>query len=162
MPQGYISENLARACAGGPCSTEQSSTYHVFPASYAVDGITTADFVQNLWCTHTTASHNTWWRVDFGVSRRVQTVRIYNRGSDVFSRLEGFSISVGESTDWRLNSLCAQNQPAPGAPSYVADVPCVGQGRYLHVVIIGTSKMLTLCEVQVFGPGCEQVNDWQS
>lgn len=65
------------------------------------------------------------------------------------SRLSGFSIFLGGSTDWRQNTACATGQPAPGPPSLVATIPCVGDGRYLHVVLPGKTEYLTLCEVEI-------------
>jgi hypothetical protein len=45
--------------------------------------------------------------------------------------------------------ICASKDP-PVGDGATEVFPCAGQGRYLVVLLEGTSKMLTLCEVEVF------------
>ena len=58
-------------------SAKQSTTYQVSSASRAVDGNTATAYVFGS-CTHTSDS-NGWWRVDFGKTARVYSVKITNR-----------------------------------------------------------------------------------
>ena len=45
--------------------------------------------------------------------------------------------------------ICASQDPAVGA-GVTQEFTCGGQGRYLVVLLEGTGKILTLCEVEVY------------
>ena len=65
-------------------STAQSSTVNYAYASRAVDGNTATSWGSGS-CTHTN-SESGWWRVDFGKTARVHSVRITNRGKLIHIR----------------------------------------------------------------------------
>lgn len=67
-----------------------------------------------------------------------------------FQRLDGFSIYLGNASDWASNTVCASGQLGPRGPSLFSDFTCIGQGRYLFIVIPNRSEYLTLCEVEVY------------
>ena len=46
-------------------------------------------------------------------------------------------------------AICASQDPSVGA-GVTQEFTCGGQGRYLVVLLEGTDKILTLCEVEVF------------
>ena len=64
------------------------------------------------------------------------------------NRLSNFEVKVGNTDSWDANTKCGgQHSVAQGQ---TLDVSCSGEvGRYVFVVIPGSSKTLTLCEVEV-------------
>lgn len=151
--------NLARACNGAgetsvPCPAFQSSLYPGGDASNANDGITSTDWSQTSRCTHTEAfsplwgSDGPWWYVDLQRSVIITSVRVFNRHR-FETRLDGFSILVGNSTDWHECTACAVNLPGPNDPDFV-EIDCNGHGRYVHIVL-PRFGILTLCEVEITG-----------
>ncbi|XP_078666825.1 fucolectin-like isoform X2 [Branchiostoma floridae x Branchiostoma belcheri] len=129
----------------------QSSTALGGVASRAVDGNRFSRFSGNS-CTHTQTESNPWWRVDLGSSQCVAWVRIYNREDCCQERLDGFTVHVGDNPDVLANPTC------PGGPFSISrrtnnkGINCGGlTGRYVGVALRGSGRVLTLCEVQVFG-----------
>ena len=127
-------------------SSDHSSQY--FSSSAAVDGnsiSSSRDF------THTLTSTDPWWMVDFQESRAISVVRVYNRMDCCPERLEGFEIRVGNSPDsWTEASVCAAGIRAPTASdNFLVNVSCQAEGRYLFIVLPGSSKILSLTEVRV-------------
>ncbi len=107
-------------------------------------------------CTHTTASNDPWWRVDFGREVKVTGLLVYNR-ADNLERLQGFSVYVGNNVvDVLVNAACAVNQNAPLSCPYKGNVTCDApvSGQYLYIFLEGTSRVLSLCEVQGQGYFC--------
>ena len=98
---------------------------------------------------HTTNVANSWWRVDFGVSRRIQRVQIQNRqDSNTFSRIVGAQIMIGDFTTVSLNLQCGSALSGSSA-NYVTT--CDQAGRYLYVFMPRVS-MLHFSEHEAFGP----------
>lgn len=61
---------------------KQSSTFEIYVAKYAVDGIRGTNLMQDL-CSHTLGGdNNPWWMVDLQAVHYIKTVRILNRGMD--------------------------------------------------------------------------------
>ena len=151
------SENLARACGADgmqPCPTTQSSTYVTWDSSKAVDGDTNTNW-NGLSCTHTSfyvVDNNPWWRVDLERTRSVMSVKIWNRGDCCSDRLEGFEVWIGDdASSYSANLRCSTGGTAPLTSPYEVRVDCIGTGRYLFVALPGSNKILTLCEVEVYG-----------
>jgi len=135
--------------------TLQSSTDFAATADRAADGNLQTNFDDGS-CSHTFLESDPWWRVDLGAGSRVIAVRVYNRQDCCSERLNDFFVYVGDSA-----SLTPDSVPCAGpvsAPQHFADVQCVGSGRYLHIALKGSNRLLTLCEVQVF----EVRSAWQS
>ncbi|XP_066275447.1 polycystin-1-like protein 2 [Branchiostoma lanceolatum] len=127
----------------------QSSTDHGGVPGRAVDGNRDAHYQDGASCTHTRANSNTWWYVDLGSARSVGKVIIVNRQDCCSERLDPFRVHVGNSTTVALNPSCGDEQSA-GSNSTVA-VECAGlPGRYVGVLLPGKSRILTLCEVEVY------------
>ena len=122
------------------------------PSSRAVDGNTDTAFASNS-CTHTDCcAPLPWWRVDFGKTALVYTVKITNRGDCCGARLSDFNVRVGDSNIGRgeENTACGMNIGVPqgGTSTFVCDPRLYG--RYLYIQS-NLKEYLTLCEVQVFG-----------
>ncbi|KAK9514331.1 hypothetical protein VZT92_027806 [Zoarces viviparus] len=131
----------------------QSDRYeHVFgAASNAIDGNREANFHLGS-CTHTDQETNPWWRVDLLESYIVTSVTITNRGDCCKNRLNGAKIHIGNSLEnnGAANPLAGKLRTDPGKSVTLTFTERV-QGRYVTVVVPGSQKILTLCEVEVFG-----------
>ena len=93
-----------------------------------------------------------WWRVDFGGTAVVYSMKITNRGDCCGERLSDFNVRVGDSHIGRgeQNALCKQNLSVPlgGTSTFICYPPM--HGRYLYIQT-NLNAALTLCEVEVFG-----------
>jgi hypothetical protein len=101
-------------------------------------------------CSQTWKEASPWWRVDLEVPRLVVSVRVYNRIDCCREALEGFEIRVGNWPTWENNPVCASGVAVPPDPRWV-DVDCQGDGRFVFIVLPGTGRSLSLCEVEVTG-----------
>lgn len=83
----------------------------------------------------------------------VKNVTIYNRVDCCDDRLDGYSLYVGNTSDWRQNVACAEGLPAPmnPPPNNFAVVPCHGVGRYLHLVIPREGAVINVMEIMASG-----------
>ncbi|XP_065051586.1 uncharacterized protein LOC135681186 isoform X2 [Rhopilema esculentum] len=148
-PVGYKCRALGNIALGK--ATAQTSTCSYGYSPRAVDGDTRTSWIYDS-CTHTCEGTSNWWRVDFGKSSLVHSVKITNRGDCCGSRLSDFNIRIGNSTTGNgdNNSACTVNQGiAQGATKTFLCRPRI-YGRYLYVQS-NITPGLTLCEVQVFG-----------
>nr|XP_034315266.1 neurogenic locus notch homolog protein 2-like [Crassostrea gigas] len=132
---------------------EQSSTYHEYNASYAVDGNRETNFLVHV-CTHTAdGDTNPWWRVDLMAVYYITSVRILNRGTDangdVSFRLEDVTVTVGW-TKSDISTPCG-SFAGPGTASQLVVIDCTTSPRGRFVKISKTTQYLSLCEVDVFG-----------
>ncbi|XP_066297372.1 fucolectin-4-like [Branchiostoma lanceolatum] len=103
-------------------------------------------------CTQTDGrgESNPWWRVDLGSSQSVGRVVVTNRKDCCSDRLEGFTVYVGDSPELLSNPTCGGPQSVVGKD--VITVNCGGlTGRYVGIALSGDGRILTLCEVEVFG-----------
>ena len=148
-------ERSCGASGSDACSASHVSDYVTagYTASVALDG----DLNLFSHTSGTTFQDPTWWRLDFGRSMTVTKVTVYNRINTVaiMQRLDGFTITVGESPSVDVNAVCASNQIAPTVAPYRAEVTCPTPlpGRYVHISIYGPSRILSLAEVLVTGCG---------
>ncbi|XP_066283953.1 uncharacterized protein [Branchiostoma lanceolatum] len=127
----------------------QSSTAARAAPGRAVDGNDSPVWVGES-CTHTTNERDPWWRVDLGTSQSVGRVVVTNRKDCCSERLEGFRVYVGDNSDVTANPTCGGPQSVVGKD--VIAVNC-GRltGRYVGIALTGAGRILTLCEVKVFG-----------
>nr|XP_055073702.1 uncharacterized protein LOC129453464 isoform X2 [Misgurnus anguillicaudatus] len=122
----------------------QSSTAYGWEASNAIDNLP-------LTCTHTDTSDNPWWRLDLLDSYYISTVVITNRKDCCEERLNGAEIRIGNSLENNGN-----NNPRYAVLNGVAagqsvSVSCHNMnGRYVNVIIPGSSKILSLAQVEVY------------
>ncbi|XP_051981773.1 uncharacterized protein LOC127643188 [Xyrauchen texanus] len=145
---GYLLGNLA---IGG--NATQSSTYLSWFAGQAIDGNRGFNTQANTACSSTNNESNPWWRVDLNYAYIVNTVVISNI-TCCPERIIGAEIRIGNSLEnnGNNNPICAviPSIPADNSSKY----SCGGmQGRYVNLIIPGNMKMLTLCEVEIYGEG---------
>ncbi|KAL0189885.1 hypothetical protein M9458_016984, partial [Cirrhinus mrigala] len=103
-------------------------------------------------CSSTNNETNPWWRLDLHDVYRVSEVVITNRKDCCADRIKGAEIRIGSSLENNGNSnpLCAVIPAIPAGESY--NYSCGGmEGRYVNLIIPGDWKVLTLCEVEVYG-----------
>eukprot|EP00058_Branchiostoma_floridae_P019989 XP_002605479.1 hypothetical protein BRAFLDRAFT_92896 [Branchiostoma floridae] len=109
----------------------QSTVVECKVAGLVVDGNTNTDYYAGS-CQHNDINeHNPSWWVDLGKSFMINRVVIFNRQDCCSERLNPFNIHIGESNQVVTN------------PKWMT-------GRYVGVLLPGSSRTLTLCEVQVF------------
>ncbi|XP_078603281.1 uncharacterized protein LOC144877248 [Branchiostoma floridae x Branchiostoma japonicum] len=124
-------------------------------ASRAVDGNTDTNYSHGS-CTHTVLAGETnpsWW-VDLGQSYVIDRVLIFNRQDCCQERINPFNIHIGDSDQVSTNPWCGGNHQM-NLYQLSISVSCQGmKGRYVGVRLPGPSRVLTLCEVQVFLGRC--------
>ncbi|XP_065150139.1 uncharacterized protein [Paramisgurnus dabryanus] len=122
----------------------QSSTYSTFEAARALDTSLST-------CTITDTTKNPWWRVDLLDSYYISRVVVTNRADCCVGRIDGAEIHIGNSlvNNGNNNTRCGLlNDVALGQ---VVSVSCCDiQGRYVNIIIPGSSKVLSMCDVKVF------------
>jgi hypothetical protein len=118
--------------------TSQSSEGWSGGPSRAVDGNAAQSYGSGT-CTHTTNSGKPWWKLDFGSSKTVVKVQVWNRSDCCASRLNGVQVKVGSSVCGTLTSSTSTQT-----------VTCNKKGSSL-VMQMPRSDYLTLCEVKVTG-----------
>lgn len=133
-------------------ATKNEPIYHGRPSSKAVDGSTATNWLSYS-CTHTSCCNPLpWWRVDFGKTAIIYSVKITNRGDCCGARLSNFNIRIGDNGAGRggHNKACKKHVGVPqgGTTKFVCKPRLYG--RYLYIQT-NVEKDLTLCEVQAFG-----------
>ncbi|XP_051872038.1 fucolectin-like [Pristis pectinata] len=148
MPAIYVGGRAQANVALGGKAT-QSSTQFSADAHRAIDG-------SNNWngkmgsCTETKPSRNPWWTVNLKRVYTVSTVRITNRMDCCSNELLGAELRIGNSvrSNANDNKLCGKVTTVTESYTFI----CRGfTGQYVNIVIPGHNKVLTLCEVEVFG-----------
>ncbi|XP_020359423.1 uncharacterized protein LOC109906205 [Oncorhynchus kisutch] len=129
----------------------QSSLYGDGQANNVIDGNRESNY-HKISCTHTEQETNPWWRVDRSSRSRVTAVTFTNRGDVVPERLDGAEICIGNSLEnTGINNLrCVVIHHIPAGETYTFQCNEM-EGQYVVVVIPGQNKILTLCEVEVYG-----------
>ncbi|XP_068592335.1 uncharacterized protein [Cebidichthys violaceus] len=104
-------------------------------------------------CSHTVKQTNPWWRVDLLESYIVTSVIITNRGDCCENTINGARIHIGNSLvgNGAANPLFGTIPSARLGESVTLTFPQGVEGRYVTVVLPGSNKSLTLCEVEVYG-----------
>nr|XP_055075063.1 fucolectin-like [Misgurnus anguillicaudatus] len=127
----------------------QSSTYRRVAAN-AIDSLP-------LTCIRTLPSDNPWWRVDLLHSYIISRVVITNRPDCCVGRLSGAEIHIGNSLEnnGNDNPRCAVLDDIPLGQSL--SVYCDNmEGQYVNLIIPGSSKILSICEVEVYEKDLEK------
>ncbi|KAI8502525.1 hypothetical protein Bbelb_201130 [Branchiostoma belcheri] len=128
----------------------QTSTSSGGVANHAVDGNTDGRWDVGS-CTHTieVTSNPTWW-VDLGHPYQIDRVVVFNRQDCCWERLNPFNIHIGDSDQVSTNPKCGGDHQINVNHQFIS-VRCQPmRGRYVGVRLPGQSRVLTLCEVQVF------------
>ena len=125
----------------------QSSTCCGGVPERAVDGDTNDDYGKGS-CTHTETSTDPWWRVQLPGRHMITEVVLYNRSTNR-GRLSPVYVYVQESRP-SIDILCGSY-----TNSYMAMLnftcPALLKGDVLWVEVRVTYKVLTICEVKVYG-----------
>ncbi|XP_067301120.1 uncharacterized protein [Pseudorasbora parva] len=144
----YGKDNLAK---GG--NVTQSSTYGSWIAGQAIDS--KPGFTQpQLACSSTTNQTDPWWRLDLRHIYRVSNVLVTNRNDCCPEHMNGAEIRIGNSLEnnGNNNPVCAVISSIPAG--VLSNYTCNDmEGRYVNLIIPGDSRILTLCEVEVYGEG---------
>lgn len=132
----------------------QSDRYeHMFGAAYnAIDGNRNSVFAADS-CTHTDKQTNPWWRVDLLDSYIITSIEVTNRGDCCSQRLNGVQIYVGNTLedDGLRNPIVGSIATiAAGSTAKLSFTDRV-EGRHVILVLPGINRILTLCEVEVYG-----------
>ncbi|XP_071083838.1 receptor-type tyrosine-protein phosphatase epsilon-like [Haliotis cracherodii] len=133
---------------GRTCNQSSTLNYNAtnYGAGLAVDGSATTNATSTpLTCAHTKQERDPTWTVNLNTSRpeRIQHIRLYLR-DNLQERSNGMEILVGSQMCYNWSST---EHPPP-----TADVTCRQPltGNTVTIRIPGSSKFLTLCEVQIF------------
>ncbi|KAI2644306.1 Fucolectin-6 [Labeo rohita] len=121
-------------------------------ASNAIDGNLDSHFHHGS-CTHTDSQNDPWWRLDLLDEYVVTSIIITNRKDCCPERLDGAEIHIGNSllNNGNSNPLAGKISSIPDGGSVTFDLKKGISGRYINVVIPGSNRVLTLCEVEVYG-----------
>ncbi|KAL3980271.1 insulin-like growth factor-binding protein 9 [Sarotherodon galilaeus] len=134
-------------------AAQSISEDHVLSAAHnAIDGNRNSDFRAGS-CTLTSAQNRPWWRVDLLQSYIITSVTITNRGDCCHERLNGLKIHIGNSLDNEgLGNPKVRELSEVGAGiSFNVTFTDRAEGRYVILTLPGSRKILTLCEVEVYG-----------
>jgi len=139
----------------------QSSTMAGGLASRALDRRPDLLLYSSASCTQTNPETNPWWRLDLFTSQPVARVVVTNRLADVQTallniNLNDFVVTLGpDAGDWKASTmqLCSTGIIDKYTVGYgqTVTVLCGVAGRYLFVTLPGVNKVLSLCEVIVYG-----------
>uniref|UniRef100_A0A8B9GWX8 Fucolectin tachylectin-4 pentraxin-1 domain-containing protein n=1 Tax=Astyanax mexicanus TaxID=7994 RepID=A0A8B9GWX8_ASTMX len=126
----------------------------------AIGGKTTSEYSQGS-CTHTETQDNPWWRLDLQDEYTVTSVTVTNRGDCCSERLNGGEIRIGNllSNDGNSNPRVGVISSISAGKSQTFTLNQGVSGRYVNVIIPGKKRILTLCEVEVFGYHPSQVKN---
>ncbi|KAI8515771.1 hypothetical protein Bbelb_065840 [Branchiostoma belcheri] len=161
-----LGEASSGQCAGSTTNialnrpATQSSTWHKGVPGRAVDGNYSNSYTSNS-CSHTKKEPNPWWRVDLGNSLCVDRVVVTKCwGKCCSERLEGFMVYVGDNPNMLANPTCGGAQTVRGKDVITVDCGRL-TGRYVGIALKGSGRILTLCEVQVFGGSSNEASSAQ-
>ncbi|XP_045072319.1 uncharacterized protein LOC123481147 [Coregonus clupeaformis] len=120
-------------------------------ASNAIDGNRESNFMAGS-CTATETQTNPWWRVNLLGVYMITSIIVTNRNEDS-ERLDGAEIRIGNSLlDHGVrNPLAGVIKSIPAGRSLTLRWTSGVEGRYVTVVLPGKNRILTLCEVEVYG-----------
>ncbi|RXN31106.1 hypothetical protein ROHU_004832 [Labeo rohita] len=144
---GYLAGNVAVDGAA-----TQSSTFMSWFAEKAIDS--NRGLQQYPLCSSTLNESNPWWRLDLRDVYKISKVVVTNRNDCCAEQINGAEIHIGNSLEnnGSDNPICAVIPVIPAGESY--NYSCGGmEGRYVNLIIPGDIKILTLCEVEVYGQG---------
>ena len=153
-----IPNSINWALASQGSTATQSTTYGGITgatASRAIDGNTNSDWGGNsLSCT--TDAADSWWQVDFGQTRPVNRIVLFNRTDyDLETRLSNFHIAVLDAADTELAGQdFFRGAGTHAGPSFTWDLSAFVNARKVRITILGMNNdsngFLTLAEVQAF------------
>ncbi|XP_056318528.1 fucolectin-4-like [Danio aesculapii] len=146
VPSETLTEEDVNVALGGKAT--QSSTHNLWYAENAIDGI------KNNWtkCSSTGYGTSPFWRLDLQEIYRVYRVVVTNRIDCCETDINGTEIRIGNSLEnsGNNNPRCVIIHNIRRGQPY--SFSCNGMvGRFVNLMIPGPEKVLTLCEVEVYG-----------
>ncbi|KAM6994422.1 fucolectin-1-like [Tautogolabrus adspersus] len=144
--------NYENVALRGKATQSQRYPHNFGDASSAIDGNRESNFDVGS-CTHTIEMENPWWRVDLLDSYIVTSVVITNRGPCCPERLNGAQVHIGNNLqdNGARNPLAGTISSIPAGSSHTLTPSTRMSGRYVSVHLPGANRILTLCEVEVYG-----------
>jgi hypothetical protein len=137
----------------------QSSNYTVdYPASRAVDGITTSGGTN---MSITVYGSQPWWQVDLGDVYPVDQINIYGRTDCCTSQTGNFYLQTSDvpfASNTLSTNIAQSGVSSYGIPGQAGSLLSFGvrrTARYVRVQLAGTDN-LTIPEVEVFAPSSKQ------
>ncbi|XP_029927577.1 fucolectin-1-like [Myripristis murdjan] len=120
-------------------------------ASNAIDGNRQSQFMAGS-CTNTHPQTNPWWRVDLLDSYIITSIIISVRDCCAH-QTSGANIYISDSPiqDWRTKKADGSVPQVPLGESFTLNFDSKVEGRYVTVGLEGQNKVLSLCEVEVYG-----------
>jgi len=129
-------------------ATQSSNGDTLGLASKGVDGSTDGTYANGK-CTLTLSSTNPWWSVDLGSIQRIHYIRIWWRDDCCTDRNRAFKVYAGNvSTSYGANPEVVS--PYTDSMYNPTVIPITTLARYVWIVLPGTNRILTVCEVQVY------------
>ncbi|XP_008429135.1 fucolectin-7-like isoform X1 [Poecilia reticulata] len=153
MCSAYTYQNVALRGKASQSSQYKGDPWNAFvDASNAIDGNLNADLTKGS-CTHTDTENNPWWRVDLLDSYIVTQVVITNRGDCCAQQSNGLEVRIGNSLrqDGTANPLVATISSIAAGSSYTINFAERVEGQYVIIIAPGVSRVLHVCEVEVYG-----------
>jgi hypothetical protein len=149
----YNTTNWALPSQGAVAS--QSSTGYGGVASRVIDGNTNGAWSGNS-VTHTNSVANSWLQVDFGATREVNRIVLFNRtDAGLLNRLSNFRISLQDLSGTEVagqNFYTTAGRFSPASMTW--DVPTTVEARKVVVKLLGNNNagngFLSLAELQAF------------
>ncbi|KAI0213097.1 hypothetical protein LSAT2_001912 [Lamellibrachia satsuma] len=127
----------------------QSSTHGHYAAARAIDGNTNGDMFKQS-CTHTKQTDDPWWMITFKYMILAHEVLIVNRDECCGKRLNNFSIMVGPYLGkYQKCGSSTNNMIREKKKSFKCTDDA--KGSTLKITNRGKNKVLSLCEVFVYG-----------
>ncbi|XP_044065515.1 fucolectin-like isoform X2 [Siniperca chuatsi] len=145
----YTYQNVALR---GKATQSHRLEHSLGSAFNAIDG-NRDSFFNSGSCTHSVEQTNPWWRVDLLESYIVTSVTITNRADCCAERLNGVQIHIGNSLqdNGAANPVVGEISQIPAGNSFTLTFTNRVEGRYVIVRLPGLKRILTLCEVEVYG-----------
>ncbi|KAI9515416.1 hypothetical protein NQZ68_026150 [Dissostichus eleginoides] len=136
----------------GKASQSLRNQGHPGDADNAIDGNRDSNYLAGS-CTATNAQTNPWWRVDLLESYIVTSIIITNRADCCAERLDGAEVHIGNSLqdNGAANPVVGVISHIPAGRSLKITFTKLVEGRYVTVALLGSGRLLTLCEVEVYG-----------
>ncbi|XP_034409592.1 uncharacterized protein si:ch211-215k15.4 [Cyclopterus lumpus] len=134
-------------------ATQSDRRVDALGAAYnAIDGNRESNYLAGS-CTHTVEQSNPWWRVDLLQTYTVTSVIVTNRGDCCDDRLDGAEVHIGNSLqdNGAANPVVGVIPHIPAGRSLKLTFTRRVEGRHVTVVLPGLNRVLTLCEVEVYG-----------
>ncbi|XP_026154288.1 uncharacterized protein LOC113125171 [Mastacembelus armatus] len=112
-----------------------------------------ASFTQT--CASVQLQDNPWWKLDLRSIYHITAVSVTSIGDCCPEQLSGAEVRIGLRNDTN-NQRCAVISVSPGETkySYQCDIMAA---RFVHIVLPGLQKTLTVCEVEVYGTVLDNV-----